>query len=61
MTCTRLMCISPMTAAFSVASLVGQPAYDQVLKNLKFRSIGPDSMGGRVDDIAAVESDPHII
>jgi hypothetical protein len=56
-----MMCISPMTAAFSVASLVGQPAYDQVLKNLKFRSIGPDSMGGRVDDIAAVESDPHII
>ena len=31
------------------------------MKNLKFRSIGPASMGGRLDDIAVVESDPRII
>jgi photosystem II stability/assembly factor-like uncharacterized protein len=31
------------------------------LKNLKFRSIGPAQMGGRIDDLAIVESDPRII
>src|SRR6266852_1529632 len=28
------------------------------LKNLQFRSIGPANMGGRIDDIAVVESNP---
>src|SRR5580704_13973351 len=42
-------------------SLFAQPAHDAVLKNLKFRSIGPAVMGGRVDDFAVVESDPRII
>ena len=39
----------------------GQAAYDTALKNLKFRSIGPAQMGGRVDDLAIVESDPRIM
>lgn len=43
------------TAAF------GQSAYQNALKNLKFRPIGPAIMGGRVDDFAVVESDPRII
>src|SRR5580658_9378185 len=43
------------TAAFA------QTNYDTVLKNLKFRSIGPATMGGRTDDFAVVESDPRII
>ena len=30
------------------------------LKNLQFRSIGPAIMGGRIDDIAVVESNPSI-
>ena len=34
---------------------------DPVLKNFRFRSIGPASMGGRIDDIAVSESDPSII
>jgi photosystem II stability/assembly factor-like uncharacterized protein len=38
-----------------------QPKYEEVLKNLKFRSIGPAAMGGRTDDFAVVESDPRII
>ncbi len=38
-----------------------QPSYDAVLKNLKFRGIGPAEMGGRVDDLAIVESDPRIM
>ncbi len=41
--------------------LAAQPNYDAALKNLKFRSIGPATMGGRVDDLAIVESDPRVI
>ena len=42
-------------------SAFGQSAYDTALKNLKFRSIGPAQMGGRIDDLAIVESDPRVI
>ena len=45
----------------SVASLFAQSPYDAALKNLKFRSIGPATMGGRVDDLAVVESNTDII
>jgi photosystem II stability/assembly factor-like uncharacterized protein len=31
------------------------------MKNLRFRGIGPATMGGRVDDVAVVESDPRIM
>ena len=31
---------------------------DPVLKDFRIRSIGPAVMGGRIDDIEAVESDP---
>ncbi len=38
-----------------------QSPYETAIRNLKFRSIGPTVMGGRVDDFAVVESDPRII
>ena len=34
---------------------------DPVLKRFVARSIGPASMGGRIDDITAVEQNPYII
>src|SRR5262245_18600328 len=34
---------------------------DLVLKSFRWRSIGPASMGGRIDDITAVESNPYVI
>src|ERR1051326_6153454 len=34
---------------------------DPMLKRFVFRSIGPASMGGRIDDIAAVEQNPYTI
>ena len=34
---------------------------DPLLKPFRFRSIGPASMGGRIDDIAVSESDPSVI
>src|SRR5580700_3088360 len=59
MNSARYICI--FTAALSVSSAFAQPAYDAALKNLKFRSIGPATMGGRLDDIAVVESDTRVI
>lgn len=37
------------------------PDYQAAMANLRFRSIGPAIMGGRVDDFAVVESDPRIV
>src|SRR3954468_16415489 len=34
---------------------------DPLLRSFRFRSIGPASMGGRIDDIAVSESDPSVI
>ncbi len=34
---------------------------DPILKEVRWRSVGPASMGGRIDDIEAVESNPYII
>jgi photosystem II stability/assembly factor-like uncharacterized protein len=39
---------------------LGQSA-DSLLGPFRFRSIGPATMGGRIDDIAVSESDPNII
>jgi photosystem II stability/assembly factor-like uncharacterized protein len=47
--------------ALLTASAIAQTTHDAVLKNLKFRNIGPATMGGRVDDLAVVESDPRIV
>ena len=40
--------------------MINQSA-DPLLAPFRFRSIGPASMGGRIDDIAVAESDPNII
>ncbi|HEY1337474.1 MAG TPA: hypothetical protein VGF59_08185 [Bryobacteraceae bacterium] len=45
----------------AVVCLSAQPALDTALKNFRFRSIGPATMGGRVDDLAIVEADPRVI
>ncbi|HEY2934189.1 MAG TPA: hypothetical protein VGK99_20810 [Acidobacteriota bacterium] len=34
---------------------------DPLLKNFRWRSVGPANMGGRIDDIAVVESNPFVI
>ncbi|HET7695274.1 MAG TPA: hypothetical protein VFK57_06160 [Vicinamibacterales bacterium] len=34
---------------------------DPLLRSFRFRSIGPASMGGRIDDIAVSETDPNVI
>src|SRR5262245_5082072 len=41
-------------------AVINQSA-DSLVSSFRFRSIGPASMGGRIDDIAVSESDPNII
>ena len=47
----------PVAAATTPATPTG-PNIASAISNLKFREIGPATMGGRVDDFAVVESDP---
>lgn len=47
-------------AAPTAAPMINQST-DPLLRNFRFRSIGPASMGGRIDDIAVSESNPNII
>jgi photosystem II stability/assembly factor-like uncharacterized protein len=47
----------PLSVTLSPQSRVDDP----LLGVFRFRSIGPASMGGRIDDIAVSESDPNVI
>jgi hypothetical protein len=47
-------------AAAAPAPVINQST-DPLLAGFRFRSIGPASMGGRIDDIAVSETDPNII
>lgn len=55
--------MSPRTAVLLCLSacLCAQPNYDAALKSLRARNIGPAVMGGRIDDLAVVESDPRVM
>src|SRR5215468_3293250 len=50
----------PTTAVESRSEMINR-SEDPLLANFRFRSIGPASMGGRIDDIAVSESDPSVI
>ncbi|MBW8895617.1 MAG: hypothetical protein JF613_05475, partial [Acidobacteria bacterium] len=52
--------VFPQGAA-PVQPLMINQSTDSLLKPFRFRSIGPASMGGRIDDIAVSESDPSVI
>jgi photosystem II stability/assembly factor-like uncharacterized protein len=57
--------MTPIRILLAVLLLSGiapaQIQLEKTLKNLKFREIGPAIMGGRIDDVAVVESNPSII
>ena len=48
-------------AAARVAPPTINVSTDPLLASFRFRSVGPASMGGRIDDIAVSESNPNII
>ncbi len=70
---TRLLSLSCILVSLIANALAqGPPAQqpqappvnqsdDPLLKNFRWRSIGPASMGGRIDDLAVVESNPYVI
>jgi photosystem II stability/assembly factor-like uncharacterized protein len=45
----------------AVRAQESSPIDNSIYQRLQFRSIGPAIMGGRIDDFAVVESNPHII
>lgn len=48
-------------ASASAPASAATPDYNDMLKALTFREIGPAAMGGRIDDFAVVENNPDII
>jgi photosystem II stability/assembly factor-like uncharacterized protein len=56
---------APSPARAGQAATADRPVVNQsddpLLKAFRFRSIGPASMGGRIDDFAVVESDPSTL
>src|SRR5258707_14167700 len=50
-----------LCAILSSAALAQNPSLKDAFASLPFRNIGPANPGGRVDDIAVVESDPRIM
>src|SRR5713226_1219825 len=54
-------CLAVLLGAALAAAAHAQPKFDDILKNLHFRDIGPATMGGRIGDFAVVESNPQII
>jgi photosystem II stability/assembly factor-like uncharacterized protein len=57
---TSFACGAILLAGASITPGAPQNATDK-FKNLEFREIGPAVMGGRIDDFAAVESNPNIV
>ncbi len=45
-------------APAAAAPAPARPNYEEAMKNLRWREIGPATMGGRIDDFAVVESNP---
>ncbi len=58
--CILVFVIGILLLTLCAGTAAAQTPYETALKNLHFRAVGPAVMGGRVDDIAAVESDPRI-
>ncbi|MEO6238726.1 MAG: hypothetical protein ABIQ52_17150, partial [Vicinamibacterales bacterium] len=53
--------VNPQAQAPAAPAPVINQSSDPLLGSFRFRSIGPASMGGRIDDIAVSESNPNII
>ncbi len=49
------------TSAQEAKEDAGSLINESILDEMKLRSIGPANMGGRIDDFAVVENNPHII
>jgi len=52
---------APADTSAATTMAPAPPNYAQITEGLKFRSIGPATMGGRIDDFAVVENNPDIV
>src|SRR5438309_11451970 len=50
-----------LTVLVAIASAQSPTNTESLLKEFVWRPIGPVNMGGRIDDVEAVESDPAVI
>ena len=57
---TRLLVIGSLTAIFTGPARAQTDRIETAVSNLEWREIGPTIMGGRVADLAVVESNPAI-
>src|SRR6185312_9710677 len=58
---TALVVFTSVAAAQQRATPEINRSTDPLLQSVRFRSLGPASMGGRIDDIEVSESNPNII
>jgi len=59
--CAALLSAQGRAGRRATPSEAATTSSDPVIENFHFRSIGPASMGGRIDDIAVSESNPSVI
>lgn len=59
--CAAFLLFALLNRSLTTQAQQTAPINDATFKALQFRSIGPAIMGGRIDDFAVVESNPHII
>jgi photosystem II stability/assembly factor-like uncharacterized protein len=58
---TALACAALWAASPAAQSAPPKPAASSIIDAATWRHIGPASYGGRIDDVEAVEANPHII
>ena len=56
-----ILCIAAFAMSATHTGAQESKLNESLFKSLQFRAIGPAIMGGRIDDFAVVESNPHII
>lgn len=56
-----MFCFLLLSLSLATLAQTAPTVQETLLKDLPWRNIGPAVMGGRIDDIAVVESDPRIV
>jgi photosystem II stability/assembly factor-like uncharacterized protein len=56
-----LLTVAPEAQGPPAATALVNQSDDPLLKNFRWRSIGPANMGGRINDIAVVDSNPSVM
>jgi len=55
------LCFLFLSLLLSASAQTAPTGFETLLKDLPWRNIGPAVMGGRIDDVAVVESNPSIV